>query len=95
MPTMQQNPTCGPERTPGDDELQFDLECAYRISEEVALHDAETLFWAADRFSFDRSSTACGQNQRVEARQRIAVELDRRGIPVRNPALPSSYPRPR
>lgn len=72
--------------------LQFDLECAYRISEEVANHDPKTLFWAVDRFSYDRAQTACGQEQRFEARQRIALELDRRGIPVRDPNLPSSYP---
>jgi len=71
---------------------QFDLQAAYRISEEVRRHDVRTLFWASDRFSCDRSDTDCGQEQRHEARQRIALELDRRGLPVRDPSLPSSYP---
>lgn len=81
-------PTTGPSA----DQLQFDLECAYRISEDATDHDVRTLFWAMDRFSYDRSSSACGQDQRFQARQRIAVELDRRKVPMRNPALPSSYP---
>lgn len=74
------------------DTLQFDLESAYRISEEAARHDARTLFWAADRFSHDRPRDECAQEQRFEARQRIALELDRRGVPVRDPRLPPSYP---
>lgn len=70
----------------------FDLEMAYRYSEEVDRHDAKTLFWAMDRFQYDRAKTDCGQQQRFDARQRIAAELDRRNIPLRNPSLPSSYP---
>lgn len=70
----------------------FDLEMAYRFSEEVGSHDVKTLFWALDRFEYDRAQTECGQQQRFEARQRIAQELDRRGVPVRDPRLPSTYP---
>lgn len=72
--------------------LQFDLEIAYRISETVTEHEPKRLFWAIDRFGYDRAQTDCGQEQRFEARQRIAKELDRRGVPVRDPRLPSSYP---
>jgi hypothetical protein len=72
--------------------IHFDLEMAYRFSEEVEKHDVKTLFWAIDRFEYDRAQTECGQQQRIEARQRIAVELDRRGVPVRDPRLPSTYP---
>lgn len=70
----------------------FDLEMAYRFSEETARHDAKTLFWAIDRFQYDRAETEDGRQQRFDARQRIAAELDRRGVPVRDPSLPSSYP---
>jgi len=72
--------------------LQFDLEMAYRFSEEVSERDVETLFWAKDRLTFDKAETEDGQAQRSEATQRIALELDRRGVPVRDPRLPSSYP---
>lgn len=73
-------------------DIRFDLEMAYRFSEEVEKHDVKTLFWAVDRFGYDRAQTECGQQQRFEARQRIAQELDRRGVPVRDPRLPSTYP---
>lgn len=73
-------------------DAHFDLEMAYRFSEEVQKQDVKTLFWAIDRFEYDRAQTECGQRQRFEARQRIAVELDRRGVPVRDPRLPSTYP---
>lgn len=73
-------------------DTRFDLEMAYRFSEEVANHDVKTLFWALDRFEYDRAQTECGQRQRFEARQRISLELDRRGVPVRDPRLPSTYP---
>lgn len=72
--------------------LQFDLEMAYRFSEEVGERDVKTLFWAVDRLNFDKAKTECAQTQRFEATQRIALELDRRGVPVRDPRLPSSYP---
>ena len=72
--------------------LQFDLEMAYRFSEEVRERDVKTLFWAMDRLDYDRAQTQCGQEQRSEAKQRIALELDRRGVPVRDPRMPTSYP---
>lgn len=74
------------------DRLSFDLQSAYRISEEVKERDVESLFWAKDRFFFDKAECEDGRHQRSEAIQRIALELDRRGVPVRDPRLPASYP---
>ncbi len=72
--------------------LRFDLEAAYGFSENVTDQDVETLFWSIDRFTHDRAQTSCADRQRQLAIQRIASELDRRGVPVREPSLPSSYP---
>jgi hypothetical protein len=71
---------------------RFDLQTAYRISEEVSARTPKELFWALDRFDFDKAETEDGQHQRHEACQRIALELDRRGVAVRDPRLPSTYP---
>ncbi len=72
--------------------LGFDLQTAYRVSEDVSAHQTKTLFWALDRFDYDRKDIGGdARAQRSEATQRIAKELDRRNIGVRNPILPSSY----
>lgn len=72
--------------------LRFDLQAAYRFSENVTDQDVETLFWSVDRFTHDRAQTSCADRERQIAIQRIATELDRRGVPVRDPSVPSSYP---
>lgn len=68
------------------------LQVAYQISEDFTGRTNAELFWALDRFDWDRH-TLIGDaaEQRSEATQRIAIELDRRNVPVRNPALPSTY----
>lgn len=71
---------------------QLALQVAYQISEEVGTRSVEDLFFAIDRFWFDQAETEDGRIQRSEARTRIARELDRRGVPVRDPRAPLSYP---
>lgn len=69
----------------------FALQAAYRVSEDVSRQTVTNLFWAADRLDYDRAECDDGQVQRSEAKMRIARELDRRGIPIRDPGQPSSY----
>lgn len=71
---------------------QLALQVAYQISEDLTGRTVADLFWALDRFDYDRNTLdECAREQRGEATMRIAVELDRRNVPVRNPALPSTY----
>ncbi len=71
---------------------QIALQVAYQISEDLTGRTVADLFWALDRFDYDRNTLDdCAREQRGEATMRIAVELDRRNVPVRNPALPSTY----
>lgn len=69
----------------------FALQAAYGISEEAAKQPVSNLYWALDRFYFDRAETEDGRAQRFEATQRIARELDTRKVPLRDPSTPSTY----
>ena len=71
---------------------QLALQVAYQISEDLTGRTVADIFWALDRFDYDRNTLdESAREQRGEATMRIAVELDRRNVPVRNPALPSTY----
>lgn len=72
---------------------QLTLQVAYQISEEVGDRSVRELFWAMDRFYHDlHEIDEHAADQRSEATQRCAVELDRRGVPVRDPRLPPLFP---
>lgn len=52
------------------------------------------LFWALDRFHYDmREIDESSREQRIEAAQECAVELDKRNVPLRNPEIPVEFPR--
>lgn len=71
---------------------QVALQVAYQISEDFTGRTDAELFWALDRFDWDRHTlTGDAAEQRTAATQRLALELDRRNVPVRDPALPSTY----
>lgn len=73
---------------------QITLSFAYKASENVTEVTVDQLFWSLDRFDYDRKECDEGaREQRFEATQRLAVELDRRNIPMRNPTLPVNFPR--
>ncbi|MAM40814.1 MAG: hypothetical protein CL949_20445 [Erythrobacter sp.] len=67
------------------------LQVAYGISFEAADKPVATLYWALDRFYFDKAEFEDGRIQRFEATQRIARELDARNVPLRDPRAPSTY----
>ncbi|MBS7671536.1 hypothetical protein [Croceicoccus gelatinilyticus] len=67
------------------------LQAAYGVSNSASDQDVATLFWAMDRFYYDKAETEDGRIQRFQATQRIALELDARKVPMRNPAAPSTY----
>lgn len=73
---------------------QLTLGHAYNIAAYAKRSSNEKLFWALDRFDFDRreiSETA--REQRLEASQACALELDRRGVPMRDPNALPPFPR--
>lgn len=73
---------------------QITLGFAYSVSENVADHTPEQLLWAMDRFHYDRSEIdECAREQRSDAGQLCALELDRRNVPVGNPMLAPAFPR--
>ncbi len=74
-----------------DDAHAFALQAAYRCSEDASEQTVANLFWAADRLDYDRADCQTGQIQRSDAKMRIARELDRRSIPVRDPRQPCFY----
>lgn len=73
------------------DDHAFALEIAYTISNSVAERTVDRLFWALDRLTYDRAETEDGRHGRFEATQRIALELDARKVPMRDPRAPSTY----
>jgi len=73
---------------------QLTLAHAYDISAYAKTSSTPRLFWALDRFDFDRSTlNEDGHAQRLEASQTCALELDRRGVPLRDPTVPFEFPR--
>lgn len=73
---------------------QVTLGLAYSVSERCKEVSTAQLFWAMDRFWFDRKDCdECSAEQRSEASMKCAVELDRRDAPMRNPTLPVDFPR--
>lgn len=73
---------------------QLTLAYAYHVSDTLKSSSVAQLFWAMDRFDFDRSEIDEGaREQRFHATQAIATELDARNIPLRNPTLPVEFPR--
>lgn len=73
-------------------EKEVTLRVAYQISEDVEAYPVKELFWAMDRFYYDSAEIdECAREQRFEATQRIAYHLDARGVPVRDPRLPSTF----
>lgn len=66
------------------------LSKAYKVSENVGSFNSNQLLWAMDRFWDDRADVdECSQEQRGDATQVIARELDRRGVAVRDPNNPA------
>jgi hypothetical protein len=64
------------------------LQAAYTIADSLQDRPVSALFRAMDRLWADfRLINEDSQAQRTEATQKIAVELDRRNIPLRNPAI--------
>ncbi|QAY80249.1 hypothetical protein [Sphingosinicella sp. BN140058] len=67
---------------------QLSLQVAYRIADEVSSRPVGDLFNAMDRFWADRHLlTESEREQRSEAEHRLSAELDRRSIPLRDPAI--------
>jgi hypothetical protein len=76
-----------------DDALSLQL--AYTIAYDAASRSTRQLFWAADRLWHDRDEVdEHARQNRSDATQAIAKELDARGVPVRDPALEPHYPGP-
>lgn len=102
---MRQNPTEPPLSHTGEpnqtgsaemDDLsrQLTLAHAYDISAYAKSSSTPRLFWALDRFDFDRDTLdEGGRAQRLEAGQACALELDRRGVPLRDPNAKIEFPR--
>lgn len=64
------------------------LQAAYTIADDLEARPTSALFRAMDRLWADfRLINEDSRAQRTEATQKIARELDRRGVPVRNPAI--------
>lgn len=62
------------------------LQAAYNIADRAATADVQSLFRALDRFDADMALiNEDSRAQRREAIQRLAAELDKRNVPVRNP----------
>ena len=73
---------------------QITLGYAYHVSENLKSSSVDQLFWALDRFDYDRNDLDEGScEQRGHATQAIAHELDERRIPLRNPMIPVEFPR--
>ena len=73
---------------------QITLGYAYHVSDTIKSSTVAQLFWALDRFDFDgQEIDEGGREQRRHAIQACAAELDARNIPLRNPALPITFPR--
>lgn len=73
---------------------QLTLGRAYDIAASAKTSSTPRLFWALDRFDFDRDTLdEDGRAQRLEASQTCALELDRRGVPLRDPTVPVEFPR--
>lgn len=73
---------------------QLTLGQAYDIAAYAKTSSTPRLFWALDRFDHDRASLdEDGRAQRLEASQACALELDARGVPLRDPSKPVDFPR--
>jgi pyruvate-formate lyase-activating enzyme len=73
---------------------QLTLSWAYDVSAYVSKASVDQLFWALDRFHYDIKDIDEGAHeQRFEATQKCALELDRRNIPMRNPTIEVEFPR--
>lgn len=73
---------------------QLTLGHAYDIAAYAKTSSTPRLFWALDRFDFDRNTLdEGGRAQRLEASQACALELDRRGVPLRDPTAGIEFPR--
>lgn len=73
---------------------QLTLGHAYDIAAYAKTSSTPRLFWALDRFDFDRDTlNEDGRAQRLEASQACALELDRRGVPLRDPSVKIEFPR--
>ncbi len=83
----------GPDKTDPDKALSLQL--AYTIAYDAASRSTRQLLWATDRLWHDRNEVdEHAQANRSDATQAIAKELDRRGVPVRDPGLDPHYPGP-
>ncbi|WP_298837490.1 hypothetical protein [uncultured Salinicola sp.] len=73
---------------------QLTLGQAYDIAAYAKTSSTPRLFWALDRFDFDRDTLGeDARVQRLEASQACAIELDRRGVPLRDPTVKVGFPR--
>ncbi len=68
---------------------------AYNISIDAKRSSTARLFWALDRFDFDRHElTDAGHREgRLHASQACALELDARGVSMHDPTKPIDFPR--
>ena len=67
---------------------QLSLQAAYAISDEPQSRPVSRIFYALDRLSADLTDiNESSRDQRNEAIQRLAVELDARRVPLRDPAI--------
>lgn len=74
---------------------QLTMAKAYDVSAYAKSASVDQLFWALDRFHFDlRELDEGAKAQRLEATQVCALELDARGIPLRDPRIEVQFPRP-
>lgn len=73
---------------------QLTLSTAYDVAAYSTKATVEQLFWALDRFHYDIKEIDEGAHeQRFEATQKCALELDRRNVPLRNPMIEVEFPR--
>ena len=67
---------------------QLSLQAAYAISDDPKSRPVSRIFCALDRLSADLMDiNESSRDQRSQAIQRLAVELDARRVPLRDPAV--------
>ena len=77
------------------DDTALSLQLAYTIAYDAPARSTKQLLWASDRLWHDRDEVdEHARQNRSDATQTIAKELDARGFPVRDPALTPYYPGP-
>jgi len=78
-------------RPQGDAAL--DLQVAYMMSSDFEGRTDDQLRWAMDRLWHDRDEMdEHVRENRYQATQKLATELDRRGATMRDPRMPKFYP---